>query len=72
VSHAVIIAIVMTDISKSGLIHAMRPGARVPWVNVEVGDHEHEEAWKRRRIPAAGHSCFSLSIFLTCHRFTLA
>ena len=69
-SHAV--ATVITDISKSGLIHAMRPGARVPWVDGEREDHEHEEVRKRQRIPAAGHPRFSLSIFLTCHRFTLA
>ncbi len=71
-SHAVIIAIVMTDISKSGLIHAMRSGARVLWVDGEREDHEHEEVRKRQWIPAAGHLCFSLSIFQTCQRFTLA
>ena len=36
----------------------MRPGARVQWVNGVVGDHEHDEAWKRQRIPAAGQLVF--------------
>jgi len=49
---------IITDISKSGLIHAMRPGARVPWVDGEREDHEHEEVRKRQRIPAAGHPRF--------------
>jgi len=36
----------------------MRPAARVLWVNGVVGDHEHDEAWKRQRIPAAGQLVF--------------